>query len=157
MDRDVIVIGGNHHNTLAVLRSLGERGVRSLLVVVSKDPKPYVGYSKYVRRISVVPSVEGIPSAMHALRTSREKAVVIACADSVASCLDMHRDALSADFILPGCEEQGRVTRLMNKDTMTRLAAECGLCVPKSWRLPPPIRVGKIPPATRKTLFSRAS
>lgn len=47
MNKEVIVIGGNHHNTLSVLRSLGEKGVLSLLIVVSHDTKPYVGYSKY--------------------------------------------------------------------------------------------------------------
>ena len=49
--KEIIVIGGNHHNTLAILRSLGEKGVKSLLIVVSKDPKPYIGYSKYIQEM----------------------------------------------------------------------------------------------------------
>ena len=51
MNREVVVIGGNHHNTLSILRSLGEKGIKSLLIVLSPyDPKPFVGYSKYIRR-----------------------------------------------------------------------------------------------------------
>ena len=49
MNKEIIVIGGNHHNTLAILRSLGEKGVKSLLIVVSEDSKPYIGYSKYIQ------------------------------------------------------------------------------------------------------------
>ena len=41
MNREVVVIGGNHHNTLSILRSLGEKGIKSLLIVLSPyDPKP---------------------------------------------------------------------------------------------------------------------
>ena len=35
MNREVVVIGGNHHNTLSILRSLGEKGIKSLLIVLS--------------------------------------------------------------------------------------------------------------------------
>ena len=51
MNREVVVIGGNHHNTLSILRSLGEKGIKSLLIVLSPyDPKPFVGYSNIFRR-----------------------------------------------------------------------------------------------------------
>ena len=44
--KKVIVIGGNHHNTLGVLRSLGEKGVFSELILVTSSKYPYVKYSK---------------------------------------------------------------------------------------------------------------
>lgn len=46
--KKVIVIGGNHHNTLGVLRSLGEKGVFSELILVTSSKYPYVKYSKYI-------------------------------------------------------------------------------------------------------------
>ena len=133
MDKEIIVIGGNHHNTLAILRSLGERGVLSLLVIMSDDSRPYVGYSKYIRDVRVVKDQNEISSAMYSLHKSSEKAIVIACADSISSFLDSNRNTLSKDFILPGSEEEGQITRLMNKNSMMQLALESGLSVPKSW------------------------
>lgn len=133
MNKEIIVIGGNHHNTLAILRSLGEKGVKSLLIVVSKDPKPYIGYSKYIQEMRVVKTVDEIASAMYSLHRSSEKAVVIACADSISSYLDSNRNKLIKDFILPGSEEEGKITRLMNKNSMMQLAIDCGIAVPQSW------------------------
>lgn len=58
MNREVVVIGGNHHNTLSILRSLGEKGIKSLLIVLSPyDPKPFVGYSKYIQKKIVVTNI----------------------------------------------------------------------------------------------------
>ena len=131
--KEIIVIGGNHHNTLSILRSLGEKGVKSLLIVVSKDPKPYIGYSKYIQEMRVVKTVDEIASAMYSLHRSSEKAVVIACADSISSYLDSNRNKLLKDFILPGSEEEGKITRLMNKNSMMQLAIDCGIAVPLSW------------------------
>ena len=46
--KKVIVIGGNHHNTLGVLRSLGEKGVFSELILVTSSKYPYVKYTYYL-------------------------------------------------------------------------------------------------------------
>lgn len=133
MNKEIIVIGGNHHNTLAILRSLGEKEIKSLLIVVSNDSKPYVGYSKYIQDIKVVKVEEEISSAMYSLHKSSDKAIVIACADSISSYLDSNRDKLSKDFFLPGSKEEGKITRLMNKNTMMQVAVESGITVPRSW------------------------
>lgn len=133
MNKEIIVIGGNHHNTLSVLRSLGEKGVRSLLVIVTNDPKPYVGYSKYIKNKRVVKTVEDVGAAMYALHNSSEKAIVIACSDAISSYLDCNYKTLSEAFILPGASEQGKITKLMNKNNMSQLAERCGIIVPQSW------------------------
>lgn len=132
MNRDIIVIGGNHHNTLAVIRSLGEKGIKPLLIVVSDDPKPYVGYSKYIKDKRIVKRIEDISSAMFSIRNTSEKAVVIACSDGISSYLDTNYNSLCDYFILPGSLEQGKITRLMNKNEMMQLASEAGLVVPES-------------------------
>jgi predicted ATP-grasp superfamily ATP-dependent carboligase len=61
-----------------------------------------------------------------------EKPVVIACADNLSSLLDMHYDEFSQHYALPGAKEQGRITRLMDKEVMSELAADVGLLVPSS-------------------------
>ena len=128
----VIVIGGNHHNTLAILRSLGERGVQSSLIVHTGDKKPFTTYSKYLKRSIVLRSYEGIRDAMYELKEGDEKPIVIACSDKVSSYLDLNRDELSKHFSLPGSIIQGRITELMEKDVMSDLAVKCGLAIPQS-------------------------
>ena len=129
----VIVVGGNHHNTLAILRSLGEKSIKSKLIVITGDKKPFVSYSKYISSCIVLSSYDGIKDAMFKLKTDKEKPVVIACSDIVSSYLDQNRDELSQHFILPCADIQGRITTLMDKDTMAHLAVECGIIIPKSW------------------------
>ena len=46
----VVVIGGDHHNTLGVIRGLGERGVNSDLILVVPGSMTYVDASIYVSR-----------------------------------------------------------------------------------------------------------
>lgn len=133
MNKEIIVIGGNHHNTLAILRSLGEKGLKVQLVVVSHDKKPYVSYSKYINEFIVIETEDNIREALHHLHKSKDNAIVIACSDAISSYLDCHRDELSSEFILPGSIVQGSITELMNKEVMARVASESGINVPKSW------------------------
>lgn len=133
MSKSVLVIGGDHHNTLAILRSLGEKGVRSNLIVVSVDKNPYVSYSKYITKCKVVATESEIKDAMYQLHSMGHKDIVIACSDAISSYLDMNCDELSRLFILPGAKKQGSITEHMNKDVMSRVARDCGITIPSSW------------------------
>lgn len=61
------------------------------------------------------------------------KPVVIACHDIASSVIDVHKEDLQQYFHIPCSNEQGKLTRLMNKQTMAELARSCGLNVPKTW------------------------
>ena len=39
---NIIVIGGNHHNTLGVIRSLGYKGLRPYVILITNNNKPYI-------------------------------------------------------------------------------------------------------------------
>lgn len=129
----VIVIGGDHHNTLGVIRSLGEKGVMSEVLLVTTLRDPFVGYSKYVERLHTVPVASDVVQyLLTCLRDECQKPVIICCSDATSSEIDLHFEELSVWFHLPGSREQGRITRLMNKKLMTELAQSCGLSSPKS-------------------------
>ena len=53
MDVKVVIIGGNHHNTLSVLRSLGRKEILSDLILTTKEKKPFVAKSKYIRKLFI--------------------------------------------------------------------------------------------------------
>lgn len=131
--REVFVIGGCHHNMLGVIRSLGERGVQPLVIVETKDRRPYVAKSCYIKQCWKVADEAHVLGVLRCEAGKHgEKPVVIACADNLSSLLDLHYDELSEHYTLPGANEQGRITRLMDKEVMSELASEIGLLVPKS-------------------------
>ena len=128
----VIVIGGDHHNTLGVIRSLGYRGIKSILILVSQTNKTYVNSSKFLNAVYRVNNDEDAIDLLIEKKEEFSNGIIIACSDGISSMIDCNKDKLS-DFAIPGSNIQGRVTELMNKETMSNLAMEVGLNVPKSW------------------------
>lgn len=130
----VLVIGGNHHNTLGVIRSLGEKGIMPDVIILAPVNNPYVGKSKYIKNIKIVQTEDQL---LHYLRDAKYSInpVVISCADVVSGVLDCHYDELSLKYILPGSQIQGRITYLMDKEVMSELAHKVGFRIPDSFSL----------------------
>ena len=131
---NVFVIGGCHHNALGVIRSLGEKGIRPYVVIQSDEEKPYIRLSRYISRYWIVASEQEVLAILksEAVHFHGEKAVLIACADNLSSLVDMNHDELRQWYSLPGTDEQGLVSRLMNKEVMSQLARKVGFFVPLS-------------------------
>ena len=130
---EVIVIGGNHHNTLGVLRSLGYKGVYSNLILVGGDSTSYTRYSKFIKQIYDVEDEEGAISILIKEKNKFEKAVVIACSDGMSSAIDLYRDKLIDAYAIPCSNITGRLTSLMDKEAMSNLGRDIGFMVPSSW------------------------
>lgn len=130
---EIIVIGGCHHNMLGVIRSLGEKGLLCNVVIETSDKHPYIAKSKYIKKMWMASNSQQV---LDILRNESsffiEKPVVIACSDNLSSLLDLHYNELSKYYSLPGSEEQGRITHLMDKEVMSQLALEIGFNVPES-------------------------
>ena len=130
---EVFVIGGNHHNTLGVLRSLGYKGINSNLILVGNEKRPYTQFSRYIKRIVKVEDDSAVIDYLLKEQANVEHAVVIACSDGVSSELDLHREALKEHFSIPGADIQGRLTAIMDKESMSELGRRIGFNVPQSW------------------------
>lgn len=131
MENRVIVIGGDHHNTLGVIRGLGERNVNSDLIYVTASKHSFVNYSKYVRKsIRITEEEELVTILLSHFKDEKRRQVVICCSDKSSSVIDENRDKLSLYFILPGAVEQGRITELMSKKKMAELALSVGFDIP---------------------------
>lgn len=135
----VIVIGGDHHNTLGVIRSLGERGLRSNLILVTPFKLTYVNYSKYINRNWKINRDDKIVDLLlNEYMAEQEKPVVICCSDSSSGVIDDNRDKLEPYFVLPGADEQGYISALMSKKRMAEIAFEIGLNIPQSYYVKDP-------------------
>ena len=53
---NIIVIGGNHHNTLGIIRSLGYKGLRPYVILITNKNKLYICYSKYIKQYKCLSS-----------------------------------------------------------------------------------------------------
>ena len=130
----VVVIGGDHHNTLGVIRGLGERGIRSDLILVAASQLTFVDASKYIARQWKISSDDEIVNALLPLyKDENEKPVVICCSDSSSGVIDENHDQLMPYFYLPGSTQQGRISKLMSKKEMADLAVEVGLKIPQTF------------------------
>ena len=50
IQREIIVVGGNHHNTLGVIRGLGFGGVKPIVILhIGDENDPYVAHSCFIK------------------------------------------------------------------------------------------------------------
>ena len=130
---DIIVIGATHHNTLGVIRSLGYKGIKPYLILISSNRKSYVAKSKYIKKSYYLDAEESVVSfLLDNFKRAGAKPIIIACYDGVESVIDESYSLLSPFFLLPGSKTSGRISYYMNKDIMIGLAKEVGFLCPES-------------------------
>lgn len=134
MYTDSIIIGGNHHNTLGVIRALGQKGIYSIVILVTTEQNPYVSYSKYIKQCVILNNKQEItPWLIEHSRHLQCKAVIFSCADFVTSELDKFYNELSNHYHLPTANGKDVCNHYMNKDIMATLANMVGIFTPPSW------------------------
>lgn len=134
---EVIVIGGLHHNTLGVIRSLGEDSemqinIKVLLVGRINQEKNIISESKYINKQNIyyVECDTDIPEwLLNNEPTNEIQSVVICCSDGSAEQVISNYDRLKKWYHLPSVNFD--ITKLMSKITQDELASECGFFVPK--------------------------
>ena len=59
--KKVIIFGNNHHNTIGLVRSLGEKGIKPILMLEPCDLRfCCVRFSKYIEKIHYLKIVEDV-------------------------------------------------------------------------------------------------
>lgn len=136
-DNKVIVIGGDHHNTLGVIRALGTRGIKPVVVILSEDEIPYVSCSRYIHHCLRISDLnELVPCLLNLATTNEEKPVIICCHDAMSSELDKNSKALDGHFFFPHGPYPGSISQLMDKEVMGELAKSFGLSIPQKEGFP---------------------
>lgn len=132
---DVVVIGGMHHNTLGVIRSLGEeRSARmqiKVLIVGENVTRPnIIEKSRYVKKgnIDYVKSEQEIFGWLRKLQEDKKKRVIICCSDGTAEAVIRRQDELKDWYYTPSTIMD--IGALMSKDVQGKIALDCGLKIP---------------------------
>lgn len=132
----VMIVGGLHHNTLGVIRSIGESGVSReniKVVIVEKNYKKWniISTSKYinVKNIYYVDNNEDCISVLLD-NTDETRQTIICCSDGTAEVVIAHQKELCMWYNLPSTVLN--VQEYMSKEAQCNLALECGFVLPKS-------------------------
>lgn len=137
MTEDIIIIGGLHHNTLGVVRSLGEARVKKanimvLLVGDNIPKKNIITASKYVLKSNIITvscDVEAFEWLMKQKKAEKTPCV-ICCSDGSAEMILSHASVLSKWYKLPEIKE--KIQNMMQKDYQNAIATESGFLVPEN-------------------------
>ncbi len=124
-----LVVCGDNLNALSIVRSLGEVGIRPIVIMTKGNPISLVAKSRYVGRLIEASSFEENLSIMRTFGDEKCKPFVYTSDDDHQSFLDMHYDELKDYFYFFNAGQQGRVTYFMDKDKICAAAQECGFAI----------------------------
>lgn len=133
----VVVIGSLHHNTLGVIRSLGEGGILpenivALLVSKERNTNNLISSSKYIKSDNTffVECFDEIVPWLINHSDHEERWIIICCSDGAANAVISNHDILNNKYIGPSTLMD--ISYLMVKSNQSKVAEECGLNVPFS-------------------------
>ena len=135
IQRKYIVFCQEHYNPLGIIRSLGEYGIKPI-VIIKKGKYRLASKSKYIGKLYMVDTIEdGYEVLMNEYGNEELKPFIYTSDDTITSFLDLKYDELNGKFIFYNAGEKGRITKYMNKYNINKLAEECGLNIIKTWKL----------------------
>lgn len=137
--KKVIIIGGDHHNTLAAIRCFGNSGIHVITLIHSNEKnlgKIKCSKSKFARgNCNLVDEQEDSIMNWLLAHETGEKEFVFPCSDLAAYTLDKNRDTLKKRYNIPGFQDTNvSVRSLMNKWNQFTLANELGVRTPMTWK-----------------------
>ena len=121
-----IVFCGDHYNPLDVIRSLGEKKISPIVILVAKEPR-HIPRSRYVGKLHRVDNMEdGLKVLLDEYGNENEKPFVYTCSDEIASLLDLNYNLLIDKFFFFHGKEQGIITHYLDKKNISDLAVAKG-------------------------------
>lgn len=137
--KKVIIIGKNNYNTLGVIRSLGEKKIKSNLYLITarsiSGRMRYCSKSRYVKSASFYPALNDnlFKDLLETKNTEGTKPVIIPTSDDAMIFLISKEKELSEKYILPQLGERLKEnSNYLDKYLISQIAEKAGLIVPKS-------------------------
>lgn len=133
----VIIIGGVHHNTLGVVRSIGDSPIdrkKIYLLLVGKDAKEkdFISKSKYIKSKNVIYAKDDNEIVDLINKNKIEKSVIICCSDGSAEKIMKNRERLE-DYLCPKTEMD--INILLDKQKQSEIALKANMSIPRSYEL----------------------
>ena len=127
-----IILGSYTGNTLGQVRSLGEKGIKPIAVLVNKNTFR-IDKSKYIGELYNVKSIdEGLNLIIKRFGNEPNKPFLFTDRDDVMGLIDSRYNELIEKFYIWNAGGQGQLNKYLNKSEQIKLAEECGFNVPKT-------------------------
>lgn len=149
-----IVLGAEHYNSLGIVRSLGEESIKPIVVMLNSKLK-VTSSSRYCDEIYYVNSMEEGYDLIIKKFTGgdiKEKPFVLASDDTTTSFFDQRYEDAKDKFIFYNAGEQGRITEIMEKQRLCKLAKKHGLSIPQTFK----VKTGEIPEGLEYPVLTKA-
>ncbi len=146
-----ICLVGDHYNPLGIIRSLGEEGIRPIVLLCNPHPH-LVQYSKYIGELHIFNTIqEGYDFMVSRYGNEVLKPFVYNGSDDITLLLDRHYEDIKDKFYFTN--GQGRLEKYLQKYDITQLASQCGVGIPKEELL----EVGKLPTSLQYPVITKAA
>ena len=130
MEDKVVIIGGDHHNTLGLVRSYGIKGIKPDVILIGPTVDGFVMKSKFVSEGTRCQSAaEAVETLIKQYGGYSGNVVVQTASDESGAALDDNISRIPPHIKIPNAK--GHLSYLMNKDNMCQLAQSVGLNVPQ--------------------------
>ena len=136
MKDKIVIIGGDHHNTLGLVRSYGIKDIKSDVILIGPTVDGFVLKSKYVSQGFRVHSPQEAVNCLINLYGNYDGIVVVQTSSDDAI------ETIPSHIKIPNAK--GQLSYLMNKDNMCQVAKSVGLNVPQYTLVHPAEIVDKV-------------
>ena len=148
-----ILLASYTGNTLGQIRSLGEKGIKPIVVLVHKNTFR-IDKSKYIGKLYDVKDIEeGLDLIIEKYGNEAVKPFLFTDRDDVMGLIDKRYNELIDKFYIWNAGQQGRLSKYLNKDEQIKLAERCGFKVPKTEM----IKLGDMPHSLQYPIFTKAT
>ena len=148
-----IILASYSSNALGQIRSLGEKGIKPIVVLTHKSTFR-IDKSKYILKLYDVNSFnEGLDLIIQKYKDSENKPFIYTDCDEVMGIIDKRYDELKDNFFIWNAGGPCRLAHFMEKGVQLTLAKECGMNVPKTEI----VRVGCLPHSLNYPIFTKAT
>lgn len=141
----------DHYNPLGIIRSLGEEGIRPIVLLCSPHPI-LVQHSKYIGELHTFNTIdEGYEFLVSHYGNETPKPFVYHGSDDITMLLDKHYEEIKDKFYFTN--GQGELAKkYLQKYDNTELAFQCGVAIPKQVVL----KVGEMPTSLKYPVITKA-
>ena len=131
----VIVFGGSNHNTLGMIRSLGQMGLNVICILHIKGKKEhFIKHSRYVKIVHCVRTPkEGVHVLLNNYCMSEVKNIVLFEGDAIANVMDQYYNEIKGSFVT--FNAKGKISYWLDKIKTFSIAKKCGLTLIKTWHI----------------------
>ena len=148
-----ILLASYTGNTLGQIRSLGEKGIKPIAVLVHKNTFR-IDKSKYIGKLYDVKDIEeGLDLIIEKYGNEAVKPFLFTDRDDVMGLIDKRYNELVDKFYIWNAGQQGRLNKYLNKGEQIKLAKECGFNVPKTEM----VKLGELPHSLQYPIFTKAT